>query len=420
MKAIRLAVWLGIPAIACVLNLPSQGQTVSEPISGPVSQPIGRDANGSNSDFATTPSSQMVQGAGNLVDPDVRILSMDPVGSDITVTAMNPMLDRSTKVPNMPVQVDNSQPDAPTMTGAHQQQAPSGLFSHGSARNVWKQAAASSFLPMTQPASTFSVTSFTGTANTVSASSFQPANETYKPFQAQSYSSDKSSGPQVQTVNNPQATSVSMLGTKTGQNSTSNSGSSEHQAGTGSQYSLADLQNQTLTNKSMHLRQNDIKGNLFSSPSVSSMQQVENPLERAGWKDYMQELGSLDNAPLFKLTTLSDGMLFAPDVLKPAMQKTTGLNSINKALLSNESRLPAGLSDYASRLNNLSMTDINSSDIQDLANYARHENSLTKYRKKYALDPYSRIRKRAKYHNPLLEEEEYTNSTDLDSLDFKP
>jgi hypothetical protein len=419
MRAIRFAVWLTIPAIACVLNLPSQGQAVSAPVSGPISQPIGRDANGSNSDFATTPSTQMVQGAGNLVDPDVRVISMDPVGSDITITAMNPLLDRSTKVPNMPVQVDNSQPDAPTMTGAHQQQALSGLASRGGGRNAWKQAAASSFMPVTLPASTFSITSFKGAATAVSASSFQPAGETSKPFQGQSYSPDKSSGLQAQAMNSFQATSVSMAGMKSGPNSTSNSGSSERQADANSQ-SLNDLQNQALTSTSILLRRNDIKSNLFASSSRVSVQQAENPLERSESKNYMLELGSLDEAPLFKLSTLSDDVLFSPDVLQPAMQKSAGMNSVeNRALLGRESRLPASLSSYASRLNRLSAAEMGSSDIQDLANYARRENSLTNNRNKYALGSYLRNKKRAKYHNPLLEREQDINSLDLDSLDFK-
>ncbi|WP_155987609.1 hypothetical protein [Pseudacidobacterium ailaaui] len=145
----------------------------------PISQPLGSNADGSNSGFAPTTSAEIEPGSSNLVNPDLHTLTTDTVGADVFITRMNPSLDRTLTIPSPPSQVSTDQLDAMTLTGARPEIPLSPIDPLGPAY-VLRTPILSAFSPLRPSTARFSISSPKAGGSAAMLDSFRPSNDSFR------------------------------------------------------------------------------------------------------------------------------------------------------------------------------------------------------------------------------------------------
>ena len=385
MKTSRYAVYLLFMAIL-LMSAPSFAQLDSTSVSTPISSPVGGPLSESNSSFATTTSTEIETGASNLLNPDVRdAMTTDSVGADVSVTAMNPSLEKSVMVPpvlSLPDTYDEQ--DALTLTGARRYSvAP--LFGVLPPTRPANTPEALAFSHVTLPVSRFNSTAFRVSANSINANSFDPGAKAGQTFtgnhvQASAWGqwalsengmpANLSSGVDVFSAQQVPSYPQSVSAQKRVQ------GPQNHPLSLGRQQQLSEQSG---------FSPRYVVRNLSMAAVGTSNQMTPGDMDWSAWNTWPQD-GFLNGTSLFRLNTLGEGNVFSPDIFNPRLKGNARDRGDN-----NQMRIAR---EQANRILRFSETESVDSRI------------LNKINQSYTLFPRTRRSqtqlKRSRYHNPLL------------------
>jgi hypothetical protein len=391
MKASRYAICSLFTAIL-LMPASSFAQLDSTSVSTPISSPVGGPLSDSSSSFAATTSTEIETGASNLLNPDARdVTTTDSVGADVSVTAMNPSLEKSVMVPpvlSLPDTYD--QQDALTLTGAHRYSAPP-LFGLLPPTRPVNTPEALAFSHVTLPVSRFNSTAFRVSANSINSNSFDPGakarqafsgNHVQAPVWGQSHLPESGMPANLPGgyTNMPSGMDVSSVQQVPGYPQSA----SAQQRIQGSQNSPLSLDRQRQLTEQSGLSPRYVVRNLSMSAVDTSNQLTPGGMNWSAWNTWPQD-GFLNGTSL-RLNTLGEGNIFSPDIFSPRLKgNARDLGTNNRMRIARE---------QANRISRLSETE--SVDSQ----------TLNRLNQAYTLFPRTRRSqkqlRRSRYHNPLL------------------
>ncbi|GEM_PF-6504808 len=359
-----------------LLSSPCLAQIDVTSVSGPISQSLGTNSNGSNSGFAPITSTEVEAGASDLTNPNAREMGTDSIGADITLTTMSPNMDRTVTVPGL---FDNSQSDAAKdvlqMTGARSYYPPY-MFAVRAPTHETRRSAS---LLVPHPASTntnFQLSGFSVSTERLMSVSFQPE---ISPLQSSQVS------PGVPFFR--QQSSPSLPQIIPGQSPNIPAGFSNKDT-LNSPYLFSSDTTQRRTHTRLDVPSETSSLHRFSLPIAETMSQAQDTQNWTNWNIWAKNYSISDGAALFEIKTLGAGTKLSPDIVHSGVGR-------NKASFRGKGTMDRKRED---RLLRLDLEDhLDARKLYKLSNRGRLSTGET------VMKEYNG--RRPRHHNPLLDQE---------------